>query len=84
MKSENANNTTLNYNNIPEGWEKVKLRECVTSNKNNIGKDYLYPVILYLDTGSVTEGKIEGFIQKVPEQWLMFYPVWSDLQDERK
>lgn len=28
--------------------------------------------------------KIEGFIQKVPEQWLMFYPVWPDLQDERK
>jgi len=27
--------------------------------------------------------KIEGFIQKVPEQWLMFYPVWPEFQDER-
>ncbi len=61
MKSENANNTTLNHKNIPEEWKKVKLGEGVTSNKNNIGKDYLYPVILYLDTGSITEGKIEGF-----------------------
>jgi len=61
MKSENANNATLNHNNIPEDWKKVKLGEGVTSNKNNIGKDYLYPVILYLDTGSITEGKIEGF-----------------------
>ena len=61
MKSENANNTTLNHNNIPEEWKKVKLGKGVTSNKNNIGKDYLYPVILYLDTGSITEGKIEGF-----------------------
>jgi len=25
MKSKNANNTTLNHNNIPEGWKKVKL-----------------------------------------------------------
>ena len=61
MKSENTNNTTLNHNNIPEEWKKVKLGKGVTSNKNNIGKDYLYPVILYLDTGSITEGKIEGF-----------------------
>jgi hypothetical protein len=27
MKSKNANNTTLNHNNIPEGWKKVKLGE---------------------------------------------------------
>lgn len=27
--------------------------------------------------------KIEGFIKQVPEQWLMYYPVWPDLQDER-
>jgi type I restriction enzyme S subunit len=61
MKNKKVNNTIQIHNNIPEGWKKVKLGECVTSNKNNIGKDYLYPVILYLDTGSVTEGKIEGF-----------------------
>jgi len=27
MKSENANNTTLNHNNIPERWKKVKIDE---------------------------------------------------------
>ncbi len=37
---------------------------------------------IILNTEMVLE-KIEGFIQKVPEQWLMFYPVWPDLQDER-
>ena len=25
---------------------------------------------------------IEGFIRQVPEQWLMYYPVWPDLQDK--
>ncbi|MGB2954998.1 MAG: lysophospholipid acyltransferase family protein [Anaerolineales bacterium] len=37
---------------------------------------------IILNTEMVLE-KIEGFIQKVPEQWLMFYPVWPDFQDER-
>lgn len=48
-------------NNIPEDWKKVKLGEIATSNKNNIGNDYPHSEILYLDTGSITEGKIEGF-----------------------
>jgi KDO2-lipid IV(A) lauroyltransferase len=25
---------------------------------------------------------IEGFIRQVPEQWLMYYPVWPDLEDK--
>ncbi|NOQ39695.1 MAG: hypothetical protein GQ562_05190 [Anaerolineales bacterium] len=37
---------------------------------------------IILNTEMVLE-KIEGFIKKVPEQWLMFYPVWPDFQDER-
>jgi ATP-dependent DNA helicase RecG len=27
MKSENANNTTINHKNIPKGWKKVKSNE---------------------------------------------------------
>jgi len=38
---------------------------------------------IILNTEMVLE-IIEGFIQKFPEQWLMFYPVWPDLQDERR
>lgn len=26
--------------------------------------------------------EIEAFIRKTPEQWLMYYPVWPDLQEE--
>ena len=33
MKSESANNTTLNHNNIPEGWKKVKLGEVADLSK---------------------------------------------------
>jgi len=33
MKNENANNTTLNHNNIPEVWKKVKLVEVVDLSK---------------------------------------------------
>jgi KDO2-lipid IV(A) lauroyltransferase len=25
---------------------------------------------------------VEGFIRQVPEQWLMYYPVWPDLEDK--
>ncbi len=25
---------------------------------------------------------LEGFIRQVPEQWLMYYPVWPDLEDK--
>jgi len=37
---------------------------------------------IILNTEMVLE-KIEGFIQKVPEQWLMFYPAWPDLLEEK-
>ena len=33
MKKENANNTTLNHNNILEGWKKMKLREVADLSK---------------------------------------------------
>jgi len=50
----------MRNSNIPKGWKKVKLGEVVSSNKNNITKDYPYSNILYLDTGSITRGKIES------------------------
>jgi len=44
---------------IPKGWKKVKLGEVVITNKENIDDNYPYKEILYLDTGSITKGKIE-------------------------
>ncbi len=41
-----------------EDWEEVELRNFVTLNKLNITKSYLKSEILYLDTGSLTNGKI--------------------------
>jgi len=45
-------------------WREVKLGNIVTSNNQSIGKNYEYETIQYLDTGSITNGKIEGY-QKV-------------------
>jgi len=44
---------------IPKGWKRVKLGEVVVTNPENIGKNYSFNEILYLDTGSITKGRIE-------------------------
>lgn len=44
-------------------WREVKLREVVKTNYHNIASDYPYKIIQYLDTGSITRGKIECFQQ---------------------
>jgi len=44
-----------------ERWKKHKLGEVVYINKNSINKEYSFEEIEYLDTGSITQGKIEGF-----------------------
>ena len=44
-------------------WREVQLGEIVKSNYQNIGSNYPYTIIQYLDTGSITEGKIECFQQ---------------------
>jgi len=41
-------------------WREYKLGEKIFSNKQSIGKDYAYSKIIYLDTGSITRGKIEN------------------------
>ncbi len=42
-------------------WRDVKLGDIVSSNNQSIGKSYPQKIIQYLDTGSITNGKIEGF-----------------------
>ncbi len=41
-------------------WKEFRLEECIETNKRSIGKDYQYTEILYLDTGSITENRIDG------------------------
>lgn len=45
-------------------WIDTTLSSVVTSNNQSINKDYKYQIIEYLDTGSITNGKIDSF-QKV-------------------
>jgi len=45
---------------IPEGWKRVKLGEVIEINKYNVDINYPYKEILYLDTGSITKGRIEN------------------------
>jgi len=42
-------------------WKECKLGDVATSNNLSIGKHYLHRTILYLDTGSITRGKIDNF-----------------------
>jgi len=44
-----------------DDWEIVKVGDFIETNVSSIGKDYLHESIEYLDTGSITEGKIEGY-----------------------
>lgn len=44
-----------------DDWEEVKIADFVELNHANIDKNYPYPTIEYLDTGSLISGKIESF-----------------------
>lgn len=57
-----------------EDWEEVKLGDFVEINKKSINKSYPFSQIEYLDTGSLTEGKIESLqsymIKEAPSRAL--------------
>jgi len=44
-------------------WREVQLKEVAKTNYQNIESDYHHKIIQYLDTGSITKGKIECFQQ---------------------
>jgi len=43
---------------IPKGWNVKRVKEIAEFNPENIGKDSIFSEIYYLDTSSVTEGKL--------------------------
>ena len=42
-------------------WKEYKLGDIVSSNNKSIDKTYEFKNIQYLDTGSLTNNKIDGF-----------------------
>jgi len=42
-------------------WKESKLGDVITSNVQSINKDYPHNTIQYLDTGSITCGKVDSF-----------------------
>ena len=44
-----------------EGWETARVGDFVRTNVASINKDNALKTIRYLDTGSLTEGKIDGY-----------------------
>ncbi len=44
-----------------EGWETKKISDVAIINGRTISKNFPYSEIEYLDTGSITEGKIENY-----------------------
>jgi len=44
-----------------KGWSSARLGDSIKTNQFSIAKGYPYKKILYLDTGSITSGKIESF-----------------------
>ena len=57
-----------------EDWEEVRLGDFVEINKKSINKNYPFSEIEYLDTGSLTEGKVESLqtysIKEAPSRAL--------------
>jgi type I restriction enzyme S subunit len=45
-------------NNLPNGWKECKLGKVVYLNQRSIDSTYEYQNIVYLDTGSITRGRI--------------------------
>jgi len=46
---------------VEEGWETARVGDFVRTNVASINKDNALKTIRYLDTGSLTEGKIDGY-----------------------
>jgi type I restriction enzyme S subunit len=44
-----------------KNWEEVSLGDVVEINRSSIDRNYQHSFIQYLDTGSLTEGRIESF-----------------------
>lgn len=42
-------------------WKECRIGNIVKSNKNNLSSDFKYQWITYLDTGSITNGKVESY-----------------------
>lgn len=42
-------------------WKQCKLGDVIITNNISISSEYPFKEILYLDTGSITEGRIDGF-----------------------
>ncbi len=42
-------------------WKETTLASVATSNNQSIGRNYQHELIQYLDTGSITNGKINGY-----------------------
>ena len=42
------------------GWREVRLGDVVKSNQSSVDKNYTHTVIQYLDTSSITRGKLES------------------------
>jgi type I restriction enzyme, S subunit len=64
--SHTASNASFPPSDLPtealakEGWVETNLGEVVKTNISSIGKDFEFDEILYLDTGSITENRIES------------------------
>ena len=66
---------------IPEWWIETTLKQCVNTNEKSITKNYLYEKILYLDTWSITENKIEWLqeflVNKAPSRAKRLVKDWD-------
>ncbi len=51
----------MKHKETPEGWVECKLGDIASLNLKAIRGDYPFSEIQYLDTGSITKGKIEGY-----------------------
>ena len=57
--TDNTSHTASSSSFPPSDWVETTLGEVVEINISSIGKDFEFDEILYLDTGSITENRIE-------------------------
>lgn len=55
----NTSHKSTKSNFPPSDWVETTLGEVIKTNISSIGKDFEFDEILYLDTGSITENRIE-------------------------
>jgi type I restriction enzyme, S subunit len=61
LKNEHKRTRNVGEGEAMSEWQECKLGDVVATNTKSVDKNYPFNSILYLDTGSITKGKVEAY-----------------------